>query len=440
METEDPIPDPVPAYEEVDLQQQLPSPPPTSREGIEMHPTFSHQPEHEFHTRLSRLAESSPQSVSTLSFANIGNNGAGIAFSKVDYDALGDAPAADKSYASPLAATALPMHNDYLEPEARPVSPLLGPEDAELHGQMQPRVVTFSNFDEVAVDSSTDVDSRSITNRTVDSWERFDPDQEKKPDVVQEVELPEPEVTTYLYGLPLIAVTSALSLTVFLVAMDVNVIATAVPHITADFDSLDDVGWYGSAFLMTTCAFQILFGRVYTLYSAKFIFLGSIVVFMCGSLACALAPISTVFVIGRAIQGIGTSGILSGGLIIISQVVPLQTRSVLGGVIGAMEGVAMICAPIIGGALTDKLNWRWCFYINLPIGGCVLLVVFFFLVIPEANRPQQAAERTWWETCYQLDLIGAALLVPPIICLLLGLQYGGKSTQKSEVTALLSRY
>jgi MFS family permease len=312
---------------------------------------------------------------------------------------------------------------------------------------MQPRVVTFSNFDEVAIDcSTTDQDSRSVTNRTIDSWERFDPEQEKKPDAVQEVELPEPEPTQYLYGLPLIAVTAALSLTVFLVAMDVNVIATAVPHITADFDSLDDVGWYGSAFLMTTCAFQILFGRIYTIYPAKFIFLGSIVIFMCGSLACALAPISTVFVIGRAIQGIGTSGILSGGLIIISQVVPLQTRSVLGGVIGAMEGVAMICAPIIGGALTDKLNWRWCFYINLPIGGCVLLVVFFFLVIPEANRPQQAVDRTWLETCYHLDVIGAALLVPPIVCLLLGLQYGGKSTRKSLIyyylctKLFLSRY
>ncbi|KAH6651487.1 major facilitator superfamily domain-containing protein [Truncatella angustata] len=241
----------------------------------------------------------------------------------------------------------------------------------------------------------------------------------------EEVPLPVPPPATYLYGLPLFAVIMALSLAVFLVAMDVNVIATAVPHITGEFRSLDDVGWYGSAFLMTTCAFQVLFGRIYTIFPAKWTFLVAIMIFMGGSLLAGLAPSSMAFIIGRAIQGMGTSGILSGGLIIISQVVPLQMRSILGGVIGAMEGVAMISAPIIGGALTDKLSWRWCFYINLPIGGFVLVAVLVFLRIPEEMRPQRAVNRSWVETARELDLIGAALLVPPIVCFLLALQYGG---------------
>ena len=228
-----------------------------------------------------------------------------------------------------------------------------------------------------------------------------------------------------MYGLPLFALTSALSMAVFLVAMDVNVIATAVPHITGEFRSLEDVGWYGSAFLMTTCGFQVLFGRIYTIFPAKWVFVSAILVFLAGSLVAALASSSTIFIVGRAIQGMGTSGILSGGLIIIAQVVPLRMRSFIGGAIGAMEGVAMISAPVLGGVLTDKLSWRWCFYINLPIGGFVLIVVFLFLRIPEANRPQAAKKASFLQTLYQLDVIGATLLMPPIICLLLALQEGG---------------
>ncbi|KAK8015925.1 MFS general substrate transporter [Apiospora marii] len=228
-----------------------------------------------------------------------------------------------------------------------------------------------------------------------------------------------------MYGLPLFALTAALSMAVFLVAMDVNVIATAVPHITGEFRSLEDVGWYGSAFLMTTCGFQVLFGRIYTIFQAKWAFVSAILVFMIGSLVAALSSSSTIFIVGRAIQGMGTSGILSGGLIIIAQVVPLRMRSFIGGAIGAMEGVAMISAPVLGGVLTDRLNWRWCFYINLPIGGFVLIVVFLFLRIPEANRPQAAQKATLLQTLYRLDVMGAALLMPPIICLLLALQDGG---------------
>ncbi|KAK7937714.1 uncharacterized protein PG986_014582 [Apiospora aurea] len=283
----------------------------------------------------------------------------------------------------------------------------------------QDKVVKFDTIDEKTIESSS---------------ESGDP--EKGEVDHQTTAAPEP---TGMYGLPLFALTAALSMAVFLVAMDVNVIATAVPHITGEFRSLEDVGWYGSAFLMTTCGFQVLFGRIYTIYPAKWVFVSAILVFLIGSLVAALASSSAIFIVGRAIQGMGTSGILSGGLIIIAQVVPLQMRSFIGGAIGAMEGVAMISAPVLGGALTDRLNWRWCFYINLPIGGFVLIVVFLFLRIPESSRPQAAKKATFLQTLYQLDVIGAALLMPPIICLLLALQEGGTglSWGKPKVVGLL---
>jgi hypothetical protein len=239
--------------------------------------------------------------------------------------------------------------------------------------------------------------------------------------------------STRLTGLPLLSVTVALSAAVFLVAMDVNVIATAVPRITGEFRSLDDVGWYGSSFLMATCATQIPYGRIYTVFPAKWVFTSAILIFMIGSLIAGLSPSSPVLIFGRAVQGLGTSGILSGGLIIMSKVVPLRLRPVLTGAIGAMEGVAMISAPVIGGVLTDKLHWRWCFYINLPIGGFVLLVVLLCLrSFKDTSSAMQMSNLTWLQILYKLDVLGAVSLLPPIVCILLALHIAGASLQFSR--------
>jgi len=251
------------------------------------------------------------------------------------------------------------------------------------------------------------------------------------------------EESVAVSGLRLAAVTLALSLAVFVVGMDVNIISTAIPHITQDFNALDDIGWYGSAFLMTTCAFQVLFGRIYTLFSAKWVFMAALAIFEVGSLLCALAPNSYVFIVGRAVQGVGTSGILSGALIIGALIVPLSKRALLGGVIGAMEGVAMISAPLIGGFFTDRLTWRWCFYINLPIGAVVIGVVLLVLRVPpqKSEHVMQLKGIPWLaKAAYlavHLDLLGMLLLIPAIVSVLLGLQWGGTKYPWSHLGIIL---
>lgn len=90
------------------------------------------------------------------------------------------------------------------------------------------------------------------------------------------------------------------------------IIATAIPQITDDFHSVEDIGWYGSAYLLATCAFQLLFGKLYTFYSVKVIFLTTVFLFEVGSAVCGAAPTSVAFIIGRAISGIGAAGIFSG--------------------------------------------------------------------------------------------------------------------------------
>jgi hypothetical protein len=171
----------------------------------------------------------------------------------------------------------------------------------------------------------------------------------------------------YPHGVKLALISLALCLSVFLMALDNSIIATAIPKITDQFHSLDDVGWYGSAYLLTTAALQLLFGKFYTYFSVKWTYLVAIGIFELGSLVCGVANSSLTLILGRAIAGMGSAGIFSGALIILAYSVPLEKRPMYSGFIGSMYGIASVSGPLLGGVFTDKITWRWCFYINLPI-------------------------------------------------------------------------
>ncbi|EGC42782.1 major facilitator superfamily transporter [Histoplasma capsulatum var. duboisii H88] len=133
---------------------------------------------------------------------------------------------------------------------------------------------------------------------------------------------------TYLSGFPLAIVVIGLCLAVLLVALDNTIIATAIPRITDHFKALEDVGWYGSSYLLTTCAFQLMFGKFYSFYPVKWVFLSAILVFEIGSAVCGAAPTSEALIVGRAVAGIGSAGIFSGAMIIITYSIPLGKRPI----------------------------------------------------------------------------------------------------------------
>lgn len=112
----------------------------------------------------------------------------------------------------------------------------------------------------------------------------------------------------------------AMALSILVVALDDCIVGTAIPRITDEFDSLDDVGWYGSGYLMTMACFQLTCGKLYKHLPGKWVLLSTLAVFEVGSAVCASAPTSNALIVGRAIAGVGASGIYSGVLIIISQV------------------------------------------------------------------------------------------------------------------------
>jgi hypothetical protein len=166
----------------------------------------------------------------------------------------------------------------------------------------------------------------------------------------------EPE---YPKAAKLIFIVVSLVLSMFLIALDMTIVATAIPQITDDFNSLDQVAWYGSAFFLTLAAFQSTSGKVYKYFPLKTSFLIFIFVFEIGSLLCAVAPNSTAFIIGRAIAGIGGAGISSGVYIIIAFSAPPRQRPALTGVLGATFSVASVVGPLLGGVFTSDVSWRW---------------------------------------------------------------------------------
>ncbi|CAK7214369.1 hypothetical protein SBRCBS47491_002119 [Sporothrix bragantina] len=234
-------------------------------------------------------------------------------------------------------------------------------------------------------------------------------------------------------GFKLFSIMAALFLAIFCVSLDRTVIATAIPKITNEFNSLKDIGWYGSAYLLTSASFQLFFGRLYAEFSIKWIFLAALVIFEVGSVVCAAAPNSTALIVGRALGGLGAAGIASGALTIIGRCLPLHRRPQFTGAMGAAMGISQVIGPTIGGALADHATWRWCFWINLPIGGIAIPVVALLLNVPPApavpGAPAGAAAppkpKTFAAIVQRFDLVGTVLIIPSIVSLLLALQWAG---------------
>ncbi|KAJ5726008.1 uncharacterized protein N7483_007365 [Penicillium malachiteum] len=241
---------------------------------------------------------------------------------------------------------------------------------------------------------------------------------------------------SYPTGIPLWSILISLTVVIFLVSMDGTIITTAITRITDEFDSTADIGWYGSAYKLTICAFQLAYGNIFKLFPVKWVFLSALTLFELGCVISAVAQHSYVFIIGRALSGLGAAGVLTGWVILTRLALPLEKRPLVTGIVGSMEGVAIVIAPLLGGVFTSRLSWRWCFYINIILGAPTgIAIILFFPKSTSANKSSSVAPPDRKMTLAgaskkfftKFDILGLMSILPAIFCTLLALEWGGSS-------------
>jgi EmrB/QacA subfamily drug resistance transporter len=228
-----------------------------------------------------------------------------------------------------------------------------------------------------------------------------------KPEALPEPRaLTHPEIRTIVLGI---------MLAMFLGALDQTIIATALPTIGRHFGNLDDLSWVVTAYLLTGTAVTPLYGKLADIYGRRVMMLTAIVIFVAGSVACALAPGMTALVLGRAVQGLGGGGLMALAQTIIADIVSPRERGRYQGYIGAVFATSSVGGPVLGGFLTEHIDWSLIFWINLPL-GLVALGMTLSVLRREVIRPRK----------HRLDVIGALLMVSAAIALLLALSWGGR--------------
>ena len=169
----------------------------------------------------------------------------------------------------------------------------------------------------------------------------------------------------------------SLAIAVLLVALDITIVTTALPTIAEKFHSASGYTWVGSAYLIGNSAATPIWGKVSDIFGRKPILLVTNAIFFLGSLLAGVSVNMNMLIAARVIQGIGGGGLVVLVNISISDLFPMRERGAYFGIIGGVWALASSLGPIVGGALTQNVTWRWCFYLNLPLDGIAFLIILF---------------------------------------------------------------
>ena len=199
----------------------------------------------------------------------------------------------------------------------------------------------------------------------------------------------------------------SLLLGLFLAAMEMTVVSTAMPTAVGDLGGIHLYAWVFAAYLLTATVTLPIYGKLADLYGRKPVMLVGLALFLCGSFLCGHAGSMNTLILFRAIQGLGAGAIQPIAMTIVGDLFDVHQRARIQGILGAVWGLAGLIGPVLGGAIVHWLSWRWVFYVNLPLGlGCAAVLIF-------------AYHETVGRRKHRLDFAGAALLSITVVLALL---------------------
>lgn len=206
---------------------------------------------------------------------------------------------------------------------------------------------------------------------------------------------------------------TGLMLGMLMAMLDNLIVSTALPTIVGDLGGLARLSWVVTAYALGAAVTTPFWGKLGDLHGRKSMFMVAIVVFLGGSALAGLSRNMDQLIGFRALQGLGAGGLMVGAMATLGDLVPPRQRGRYMGMIGAMMPIAFVGGPLLGGFLTQSLSWRWCFYVNLPLGVLALLVTGLGMRLPRRRSTAR------------LDYLGGALLTVGVVAITLVASWGG---------------
>ncbi|MFF4259344.1 MDR family MFS transporter [Streptomyces sp. NPDC001663] len=209
-----------------------------------------------------------------------------------------------------------------------------------------------------------------------------------------------------------------------LASLDQTIVSTALPTVVGELHGVTHMAWVTTAYILAATVVMPIYGRLGDLLGRKNLYLGGIVIFLAGSAIAGSAQDMPMLIIGRAVQGLGGGGLMITSQAIVADLVPPRRRAKYMAPIGVIFGLSSVVGPLLGGWFTDGIGWRWCFWINLPVGLLALAVCAVALHLPRK------------ELRATVDYIGITLMTAAVTCTVLFADWGGTEYAWSDPLTL----
>jgi MFS family permease len=238
-------------------------------------------------------------------------------------------------------------------------------------------------------------------------------------DNAAESEKPPREISGWKWYLTVVSILFS----TFLYALDATVVADLQPVIVEEFGGIQQLSWLGVGFLLCATVTTLFWGRIYGQFDAKWLYIFHVAIFEIGSAICGAAPSMNVMIVGRAITGLGGSGLYVGCMTLIAGTTTLSERPLYISGTGFTWGLGIVLGPVIGGAFSESsVGWRWAFYINLFIGAACAPVYLFFI---PSRDPQPGA--SFRARLLDMDYPGTILQAAALTTFIVAINMGGIS-------------